>query len=303
MNSGQLMTAAVTNLVIFILINQYLLLPSCLKFLFFKPLCHPFMVLQGMASSHSRRAMSETFCKFAEIPPKTFSMSFCERFQLAFTLGVPRSICISVDETWWSNSESRMLQDDGSQALLLNPHCQTWRPRCPFAGRVYWWADAHDTCSRKQARTFRSPAWFASDVDAWSTNRLSGSDWAVTKTRRERCQRPKNWAKEHVVSGSRATSGLDDLQRVRRIRFTSIYHAMLCKWFHRSQEQLNGLIKELPAQLSPLVNEARCVEVTQGGSWSSRSRGCSTGQGDAGDLQDLLGRARRFGTVSWMKSR
>ena len=83
---------------------------------------------------------------------------------------------------WWNNSESRMLQDDGSQGLLLNPHClvdcifapfvdcwlQTWLSRCPFAGRVYWWADAHDTCSRKQARTFRSPAWFASDVDAWS---------------------------------------------------------------------------------------------------------------------------------------
>lgn len=109
---------------------------------------------------------------------QTFSMSFCECFQPAFTLGVPRRSIF-----WWNNSESRMLQDDGSQALLLNPHClvdclfmhfsslcwlQTWQPRCPFAGRVYWWADAHDTCSRKQARTFRSPAWFASDVDAWS---------------------------------------------------------------------------------------------------------------------------------------
>lgn len=136
-------------------------------------------------------------------------------------------------------------------------------------------------------------------------NRLSGSDWTVTKTRREQCQQPQHWAQEHVVSGSRATSGLDDWRWFAKSTTNTIYHchAVPCKWFHRSQEQLNGLIKELPAQLSPLVNEARCVEVTQGASWSSRTRGCSTGQGDAGDIQDLLGRARRFGTVSWMKSR
>ncbi len=71
---------------------------------------------------------------------------------------------------------------DQRQIWTSGPHClvdcifppfvdcwlQTREPRCPFAGRVYWWADAHDTCSCKQARTFGSPAWFASDVDAWS---------------------------------------------------------------------------------------------------------------------------------------
>ncbi len=98
---GQQMTA-LTNLVIFTLnlsslINTYysyfhLVLHSTFSSPCVIPSCAPVDGQQPIQDSKVR-----TMCEFAEIPPATFSVSFCERFQPAFTLGVPRSICISFD--------------------------------------------------------------------------------------------------------------------------------------------------------------------------------------------------------------
>lgn len=72
----------------------------------------------GMASSHCRIAKSETFANLLKFLPKPFLCRFVSVFNLPSHLEFQEAYASLLN-----NSESRMLQDDGSQALLLNPDC------------------------------------------------------------------------------------------------------------------------------------------------------------------------------------